>query len=108
MSVCVVPDISFTQGSTALLLQFAILQEDASGALVPMPDAATATVTWLSPNGQTRVLSAIAPTSAVFGWITQAREFPSPRTEIGRCRVSTVSGGLFWTQPFTVQVNPVF
>lgn len=112
MSVCFTPDISFTVGSTALLLQFAIYQDDGSGAdppvLVPIPDADTVNVTWKSPNGQSRLLSLISRDSAVFGWTTSAHEFVTPHTEIGRMFVSTASGGAFWTSTFVVTVNPVF
>lgn len=110
MSVCIVPDISFTLGSIALLLQFAILQDDGSGTdtLMPMPDAASATVTWISPSGQRRVLSPVAPLSAVFGWVTSAGEFRTPHVEVGRCLVSAAGGGVFFTDPFTVEVKAQF
>jgi hypothetical protein len=108
MSVCVVPDISFTVGSIDLLLQFCIQQDDGSGTLVPIPDASTATVTWISPSGQRRPLSPVAPISAIFGWVTSAMEFRTPHTETGRCLVSAVTGGVFWTEPFSVEVLSPF
>ena len=108
MTVCVVPDISFTVGSINLLLQFCIQQDDGSGTLIPIPDASTAVVTWVSPSGQRRQLSPVAPTSAIFGWTTSAMEFRTAHTETGRCLVSAVTGGVYWSEPFTVEVQSPF
>ncbi len=108
MSVCVTPDVSFVLGSVDVEIPFVIAQADTTGTLVPIPDASTATVTWVSPSGQERPLSLLSPVSAVFAWYTTAREFPTPHVEIGRCRVSFPSGARFWTAPFTIEVRAVF
>lgn len=104
MTVAVSPDVTFAVGSIDTVIPFVLA--DADG--VPIPDASTATVTWISPSGQERRLTLITPLSAVFAWYTLAGEFTTPHTEVGRCRVSFPSGARFWTAPFTLTVTPLF
>ena len=109
MTVRSTPDITFPVGSVDVEIPFVMAQRDASGALVPIPDALTATVTWVAADGTQRPLTLIAPSSAVFAWYTTAREFVTPHTEVGRCRVNFPSGAVFWTNTtFTVEVTARF
>ena len=110
MSVCFTADQMFTAGQTNLLIQFCIQQDDGSGTgtLVPIPDANTATVTWVAANGQRRLLSLVTPASAIFGWVTSAGEMNRAHSETGRCYVQPASGGGYYTQPFVITVDAVF
>lgn len=73
-----------------------------------LPNAGSAIVTWWNPQGMPRMLSSVAPGSATFQWVTNANEFRTPRTEVGRCCISTVSGSVYWGDHFTVEVRPPF
>lgn len=104
MTVAVNPDVTLTAGSIDVAIPFVLAGIDG----VPIPDATTATVTWVSPSGHERPLTLLTPVSAVFVWYTLAGEFTTAHTEVGRCRVSFPSGARFWTAPFTVAVLPLF
>ncbi len=108
MGVCWQPTLTFPVGSIGTILPFVITVPDGVGSSVLLSNAASATVTWIGPGGVNRVLSNVGPPSAAFQWTVSAKDFPTARTEVGRCRVSTASGSVFYTSMFTVAVTAQF
>lgn len=108
MSVCVNFDYSFPVGCIGVVLPFTIYVPDGVGSNVLLSNAGSAVVTWVTPGGTNRVLSSVGPPSAAFQWTVSAKDFPTSRIEIGRCKVSTASGGVFYTSSFLVQVTAQF
>jgi hypothetical protein len=108
MTVAIEPDYAFPVGTVGQALLFPIQVPDEQGQPMLLPHPTSATVTWITPDGTQRLLSCVVPGSAVFAWVTSANEFRTPHTEIGRLKVSTISGQTFYGALFTLTVTAQF
>lgn len=92
-------DISFAVGTIGLVIPF-VLTENA----VPISNATSATVTWVSMDGHRRPLTLTTPISAVFTYTVSANDWRSPRREIGYLLVSYGTNVYPSVDTFTVHI----
>ena len=94
-------DISFAVGTIGLVIPFVLTENG-----YPISNAASATVTWVSTNGQRRPLTLTTPISAVFTYTVSAHDWVSPRREKGYLLVSFGTNVYPSVSGFTVNVVP--
>lgn len=95
-------DISCIVSTVGLVIPFVVLDNG-----VPISNALSATVIWMSQRGIQRTLTLESPVSASFIYVTSAEDFRVPMTEQGYLAVR-FTGAEFPTQPFTVRIHGHF
>jgi hypothetical protein len=95
-------DVSCIVSTVGLVIPFVVLD----GGL-PISNALSATVVWISQRGISRTLTLESPVSASFIYTTSAHDFRTPMTEEGYLAVR-FPGSEFPTQPFTVRIHGHF
>lgn len=98
-------EVSFIVSTVGLTIPFVITEPNEMGSYVPISNALSATVVWKSNDGRQRALTLLTPVSAVFTYTVSARDWMTPRNEVGQCFVSYGANG-FWTEQFTVRILP--
>lgn len=94
-------DLSFAVGTIGLVIPFVITENG-----LPISNAVSANVTWISSDGRQRALTLLTPISAVFTYTVSANDWRSPRREVGYLLVSFDTNVFPSVSTFTVHVLP--
>lgn len=95
-------DVSCTVGTIGLVVPFVITENG-----VPISNAVSCVVTWVSQDARLRPLTLNTPVSAEFIYVMSAWDTRAPHREEGYLRVS-FDQNVYATSFFTVQIVPHF
>lgn len=91
-------DISCAISTVGLYIPFVLMENG-----VPISNAISANVIWISQDGKQRPLTLFVPASAEFGYVTSSRDTRTPHYEEGYLQVS-FGTNVFTTSSFTVNI----